>query len=95
MDDTKLCKIFTIHFRGKRVYIGHTSNSLYDKIENMKNDRDHDINFMFKKYPNPEIRVECYGDQICNMKLVASKYLKDKYKILNVNIFPYGYKKNN
>ena len=34
-------KIFTIHFPGNRVYIENTCKSLYDKMEYIKNDKDH------------------------------------------------------
>ena len=89
-----LCKIFTIHFPGKRVYIENTCKSLNDKMEEIKNNKDHILYSMLKECPNPEIIVECYKDKICNKKLVASKYKKDNYKILNVNVLPYNYKRN-
>ena len=93
MDDSKLFTIFSIHFPEKRVYIEHTSGTLYDRMELIKNDRDHNLYSMLKEYPNPEIRVDCYGCKFSDKKLVASKYLKNKYKLLNVNVLPYGYKK--
>ena len=64
MGDFELCKIFTIHFPENRVYIEHTSGTLYDKMELIENDRDHILYSMLKEYPNPEIRVECYRDQL-------------------------------
>ena len=76
-------KIFTIHFPGKKVYIENTSKSLYDKMEDIKNDKDHKLYLLLKDYPNPEIREE--GS---SKKEVANKYIKDSYKILNVNLFP-------
>ena len=94
MDDFNICQIFTIHFPGKKVYIENTYKSLYDKMEDIKNNKDHKLFNMFKEYPNPEIRVECYRDKLCNKKSVASKYLKDNYEILNVNVLPYNYKPN-
>ena len=94
MNDFNICKIFTIHFPGKKVYIENTCKSLYDKMEDIKNNKDHKLYSMLKEYPNPEIRVECYRDQLCNKKSVASKYLKDNYKILNVNVLPYNYNRN-
>ena len=94
MDDFNIGKIFTIHFPGKKVYIENTCKSLYDKMEDIKNDKDHKLYLLLKDYPNPEIRVEFYRGQLSNKKLVASKYLKDNYKILNVNVLPYNYKTN-
>ena len=94
MNDFSICKIFTINFPGKKVYIENTCKSLYDKMEDIKNNKDHKLYSMLKEYPNPEIRLECYRDQLCNKKSVALKYLKDNYKILNVNILPYNYKPN-
>ena len=81
-------KIFTIHFPGKNVYIENTCESLCKKMEDIKNNKDHNLYSLLKEYPNPEIRVECYKDGICNKKLVALKYIKDNYKILNVNLLP-------
>ena len=87
-------KIFTIHFPEKKVYIENTYKSLYDKMEDFKNDKDHCLYSLLKEYPNPEIRVECYKDGSCNKKSVALKYRKDNHKILNVNVLPYNYKTN-
>ena len=87
-------KIFTIHFPEKKVYIENTCKSLYDKMEDIKNDKDHFLYLLLKEYPNPEIRVECCKDGSCNKKSVALKYRKDNYKILNVNVLPYNYKAN-
>ena len=80
-------KIFTIHFHEKKVYIENTCKSLYDKMEDIKNDKDHKLYSLLKEYPNPEIRVECYKDKICTKKSLALKYRKDNYKILNVNVY--------
>ena len=52
-------KIFTIHFPEKKVYIENTCKSLYDKMEEIENNKDHQLFTMLKEYPNPEIRVEC------------------------------------
>ena len=49
-------------------------------MEDIKNNKDHNLYSLLKEYPNPEIRVECYKDGICNKKLVALKYIKDNYK---------------
>ena len=87
-------KIFTIHFPGKKVYIEITCKSLNDKMEEIKNNKDHNLYSMLKEYPNPEIRFERYTVQLCNKMPVASKYKKDNYKILNVNVLPYNYKRN-
>ena len=92
--DNYFQKIFTIHFPGKKVYIENTYKSLYHKMEDIKNDKDHKLYSLLKEYPNPEIRVECNKDVICNKKSVALKYRKDNYKILNVNVLPYNYKAN-
>ena len=87
-------KFFTIHFPEKKVYIENTCKSLYDKMEDIKNDKDHYLYSLLKEYPNPEIRVECYKDKLCNKTSVALKYRKENYKILNVNVLPYNYKAN-
>ena len=92
--DNYFQKIFTIHFPKKKVYIENTYKSLYDKMEDIKNNKDHQLYSLLKEYPNPEVRVECYKDGICNKKSVALKYIKDNYKILNVNVLPYNYKTN-
>ena len=92
-----LCKIFSIHFPEERVYIENTFKSINDKMEEIKNNKDHKLYSMIKEYPNPkiivesyknypnsEIRFECYKDIFFNKKSVASKYLKDNYEILNI-----------
>ena len=76
-------KILTIHFSGRRVYIEHTFKTLYEKMEDIKKDKDHKLYNMLKEYPNPEIHFECYRDKSCNEKLVALNYRKNYYKILN------------
>ena len=88
-------KIFTIHFPDKKVYIENTCKSLHDKMENIKNNKDHYLYSILKDYPNPEIRFECYQNCdcikkfcVCNKQEVAKEYIKDSYKILNVNLFP-------
>ena len=88
-------KIFTIHFPEKKVYIENTYKSLYDKMDIIRKDKDHYLYPVLKDYPNPEVRFECYQSCdcgtsfcVCNKKLVASEYIKDSYKIMNVNLFP-------
>ena len=88
-------KIFTIHFPNKKVYIENTCKSLHDKMEYIKNDKDHYLYQLLKDYPNPEIRFECFqkcdcgkGFCLCNKKTVAREYKKDFYKILNPKLFP-------
>ena len=83
-------KIFTIHFPDKKVYIENTCKSLHDKMEYIKNDKDHLLYPLLKDYPNPKIRFECFQDGSCykNKQEVAMEYSKDCYKILNVNLFP-------
>ena len=83
-------KIFTIHFPEKKVYIENTCKSLHDKMEYIKNDKDHLLYPLLKDYPNPEIRFECFQDESCykNKQEVAAEYIKDSYKILNINLLP-------
>ena len=88
-------KIFTIHFPEKRVYIEEASGTLYDRMEIIKNDKDDNLYFRIKEYPNPEIRFECYKDKYCNKKRLALRYYRDSYEILNVNVLPYNYKSKN
>ena len=87
-------KIFTIHFPDKKVYIENTSRSFHDKMEYIKNDKDHLLYPLLKEYPNPEIRFECFLHENCfkncfkNKQEIARKYSKDFYKILNLNLLP-------
>ena len=83
-------RIFSIHFPNKKVYIENTYKSFNDKMEYIKNDRDHLLYTTLQEYPNPEIRFECYQDVSCNKekKEVAMKYSKDNYEILNPKLFP-------
>ena len=83
-------KMFTIHFPGKKVYIENTFKSIYDKMEDIKNDKDHNLYLLLKEYPNPEVRFECFQDgSFFKIKQeVAMEYVKDSYKILNFNLFP-------
>ena len=83
-------KIFTIHFPDKKVYIENTSKSFHDKMEYIKNDKDHLLYSLLKEYPNPEIRFECFQDESCfkNKQEIAKEYSKDFYKILNLNLLP-------
>ena len=50
-----LQKLFTIHFPGKKVYIENTLKSPYDKMEDIKNDKDHKLYSLLQEYPNPKI----------------------------------------
>ena len=83
-------RIFSIHFPNKKVYIENTCKSFYDKIEYIKNDKDHYLYLLLKDYPNPEIRFECFQDGSCykNKQEVAKEYSKDNYEILNFNLLP-------
>ena len=82
-------KIFSIYFPGNRVYIENTFRSLYNKMEYIKNDKDHELYTLLQEYPNPEIRVECYKDGTYDTKKsIVLKYKKENYKILNPNLFP-------
>ena len=76
--DNNFQKIFTIHFPESRIYIEHTFDTLEGKIEKIKDDKDHTLYKMLRKYPNPEIRFECYKDENCNEILVPLKYLNCK-----------------
>ena len=78
-------KIFSIHFPDKKVYIENTCKSLNDKMEYIKNDKDHILYPILKVYPNPEIRFECFQDGSCNKKEVDVTNIKDYFKILNFN----------
>ena len=87
-------KIFTIHFPDKRVYIENTCKSFDDKMEYIKNDKDHYLYPLLKVYPNPDFKFECYQSCdcdkrfcLCYKKLVAREYKKDNYKIMNDNLF--------
>ena len=90
MDDIK--KVFSIHFPGKQVYVNSTFKTLEEKIEEIKNDKDHKLYTMLEEYPNPEIREEGYINSVSE-KEVVRRYYKDWYTILNVNLSPYNYKK--
>ena len=91
MDNIK--KVFSIHFPGKQVYVNSTfKKTLEEKVEQIKNDKDHILYKMLKEYPNPEIREEGYINAV-SAKEVVDRYYKDWYKILNVNVFPPNYKK--
>ena len=76
-------KVYSIHFPENQVYVNSTCYPLEEKIKLIKNDKDHLLYSMLQKYPNPEIREEGSSE-----KEVANKYIKDSYKILNVNLFP-------
>ena len=95
-------KIFSIHFPEKKVYIENTCKSLDDKMEIIKNDKDHLLYPLLKDYPNPEVRFECFQDGSYNEKEVnnyfkilkytkkeiANSYIKDSFEILNLDLFP-------
>ena len=81
MEDIK--KVFSIHFPEKQVYVESTIYSFDEKMKQIKDNKDHSLYEILQKYPNPEIREE--GS---SKKEVANKYIKDSYKILNVNLFP-------
>ena len=85
-------KVFSIHFPRKQVYVNSTFKTLEEKIEEIKNDKDHRLYKMLEEYPNPEIREEGYINSISE-KEVVRKYYRDWYTILNVNLLPYNYKK--
>ena len=51
-------KIFSIHFPGKRVYVTHTLTTIYEKMQSIKNDKDHEIFNLLQEYPNPKIILE-------------------------------------
>ena len=47
--DNSLQKIFTIHFPGKKVYIENTCKSLYDKMKDIKDNKDHCLYSLLKE----------------------------------------------
>ena len=49
--DSNLQKIFTVHFPEKKVYIENTCKTLYDKMEDIRNDKDHKLYHILKKTP--------------------------------------------
>ena len=75
-------KVYSIHFPENQVYVNSTCYPLEEKLELIKNNKDHPLYSMLQKYPNPEIR------EGSSKKEVVEKYSKDCYKILNVNLFP-------
>ena len=77
MDKPK--KVFSIHFPERKVCILSTYSEIEEKMEDIKKDKDH---FLYR-YLNPIIKEEVNDE-----KEVANKYIKDSYKILNVNLFP-------
>ena len=84
-------KVFTIHFPDKKVYVENTCKSFSDKMEYIKNDKDHLLYELLKKYPNPEIRFGVFtnmGNCFKDKKEVAKEYSKDNYEILNFNLLP-------
>lgn len=83
-------RIFSIHFPHKKVYIENTCKTFNDKMDIIKNDKDHLIYPLLKVYPNPETRFECFQDSFNskNKQEVAKEYYEDNYEILNVNLLP-------
>ena len=81
MEDIK--KVFSIHFPEKQVYVESTVYSFDEKIKQIKDNKDHLLYEILQKYLNPEIREEGFSK-----KEVANNYIKDSYKILNVDLFP-------
>ena len=81
MDITK--KVFSIHFPEKQVYFESTVYSFDEKMKQIKDNKDHVLYPMLQKYPNPEIREEGLSK-----KEVANNYIKESYKILNLNLLP-------
>ena len=81
MDITK--KVFSIHFPEKQVYVESTVYSFDEKMKQIKDNKDHLLYKILQKYSNPEIREEGFSK-----KEVANNYIKDNYKLLNVNLFP-------
>ena len=81
-------KIFTIHFPDKKVYIENTCKPLKDKMDTIKNDKDHLLYSLLKEYPNPEIRFECSQEGRCykTKQELAYKYRNNNFEILNVNL---------
>ena len=84
-------KIFTIHFPDKKVYVENTCKSFHEKMEEIKDNKDHLLYELLKKYPNPEFRFgvftnmeNCFKDK----QEVAKEYSKDNYEILNFNLLP-------
>ena len=85
-------KVFSIHFPENHVYVNSTCYSLEEKIELIKNDRDHKLYHMLKYYPNSEIREE--GDiNTVSVKEVVKRYYEDRYTIINHDFYPFSYKK--
>ena len=67
-------KIFTIHFPGKVVYIENTYGTIEEKIEKIKNDKDHCLYYYF----NPKIIKEEDKDK----KQVAVKYYRNWFNVI-------------
>ena len=93
MDDIK--KGFSIHFflENKCMLIALLKNQR-KKQKKLKKDKDHKLYTILEEYPNPEIREEGYINSVSE-KEVFRRYHKDSYTIINVNLLPYNYKKNN
>ena len=53
------------------------------KQKKLKKDKDHKLYTILEEYPNPEIREEGLSK-----KEVANNYIKESYKILNLNLLP-------
>ena len=91
MNDIK--SVFSIHFHGKEVYVGSTFYTFEEKIKRIKNDKDHILYTRLRDVKNPQIKEEGYSNSISE-KEVARRYINDSYKIININLLPYNYKKN-
>ena len=72
-------KVFSIHFPEKQVYIESTFKTLNHKMEEIKKNKDHHLYRFLKKYPNPVIEEEGYGDE----NNVYKSYIKNGYIILS------------
>ena len=84
-------KIFTINFPNKKVYVENTYKSYHVKMAEIKDNKDHSLYQLLKKYPNPEIRFGVYtnmGNCFKDKQEIAKEYSKDNYEILNFNLLP-------
>ena len=82
-------RIFSIHFPDKKVYIENTCKSFPDKMDEIKNDKDHELFTLLKEYPNPEIRFERFQEVWNkNKQEVAKEYRNNNYEILNFDLLP-------
>ena len=49
MGNFDFIKVFSIHFPEKQVYIECTFKTIEEKLEEIKQDKDHELYFIFKK----------------------------------------------